>query len=509
MQFSALFLANCKFSEKTPSSVFLQGFLRILKREVIKIKEKIESFSLAKPAKAGIFYITTNIFTKLIALLATPLFTRLLLPSEYGVYSLYISWMGIISVITALGISGGTIYRALGRFDDTREELISNAIGILLLASLALSILTITFSHTAERLMGLPPLINCMLISEVFLNSAETVVFAYHRYKYSYVKICLINLLYAVISVGVAIILVYFTPIKAEARIFSSFFASFILILPLIRPYFRLKKLYKKEIWEYLLRLSLPLLPNALSTALIAQIDKIMIKEYENTAALGKYSIAYSAGFMLTTLTAALYSALQPWLMRKLNSGKLDAAKALTKRIVFLTSLGLLVFLLVIPEIFKLIAAEEYREAEIAVYPLAVAGYLQFISNILAANIIHTEKTGAISAAGLIAFLFNLLSNLFLIPRYGYPAAAVTTAISYLILIAFEFLYLKKNSIEKVIDLKTLYPLSLSALAIPIYFIRSFTASRFIFAFTVIFISLPSLLKFTKDFIKRHNEKTI
>ncbi|MBQ7333406.1 MAG: oligosaccharide flippase family protein, partial [Clostridia bacterium] len=234
---------------------------------MITIKAKLENLTIAKPAKAGIFYITTNVFTKLISLLATPLFTRLLLPAEYGVYSLYISWMGIISVIMALGISGGAIYRALGRFRDNPEDLISSAIGILLISVVALSALALVFG---EWITGLPPHINSMLIFEVFLNSAEMIVFAHCRYKYSYVKICLINLLYAVLSVGVAIILIYFTPIKAEARIYSSFFASLVLILPLIRKYLRPNKLYNKKIWEYLLRLSLPLLPSALSTALIA-----------------------------------------------------------------------------------------------------------------------------------------------------------------------------------------------------------------------------------------------
>ena len=439
---------------------------------MIKIKEKLENREISKPARAGIFYITTNVFTKIVSLLATPLFTRLLPPGEYGVYSLYVSWMGIISAFLALGISGGAIYRALARFGEKREDLISSAIGIFILSAAAFSSLALILNETGEKITGLPPIINCMLIFEVFLNCAESVVFAFLRYRYSYVKICLINLMYAIISVGASVLLIYFTALGGRARIYSSFFTSLALILPLIRPYLKPKKLYKKEISTYLLKLSLPLLPSLLSGALIAQIDKLMIEKYESTAALGKYSIAYSVGFMLTTLTSALYSALQPWLMRKLNSGNTAAARDITKKIILLTSLLLLLFLLTVPEIFKIVASESYRDAEIAVYPLAVAGYLQFISNILASNIIHTEKTGVISIAGIFAFAFNLFSNLILIPLYGYPAAALTTALSYLVLIVFEYVYLKKSPFEGVIDLKALYPLGFGLLAFPIYFFR-------------------------------------
>ena len=506
MEFFFHYLAN---SVNLEFFAFLSKKISHTKREVIKIKERLDSLSIRKPAKAGIFYITTNVFTKLVALLATPLFTRLLLPEEYGVYSLYVSWMGIISVLVALGISGGTIYRALGKFKEERENLISSAIGILFISSAVLLLPCLLFRRAVSALTGLPTLLNCMLILELFLNCAQTVVFAYYRYKYSYVKICLINLLYAVISVGIALALIYFTKIKAEARIYASFFASSVLILPLIKPYLKPKMLRKKEIPEYLLKLALPLLPSALSTALIAQIDKLIIERLSGTAALGKYSIAYSVGFMLTTLTAALYSALQPWLMRKLNSGNTDAARAITKKTIFLTSLGLLIFLLLIPEIFKIIAADAYRDAEIAVYPLAVAGYLQFISNILAANIIHTEKTVAISISGLVAFGFNLVTNIILIPRYSYPAAAVTTALSYLLLILLEYAFLKKQSDARLIDFKALYPLAFCALALPIYFIRTLVASRFIFAAAVVLISLPSLFEFTKAFIERRSEKAI
>jgi O-antigen/teichoic acid export membrane protein len=234
-----------------------------------------------------------------------------------------------------------------------------------------------------------------------------------------------------------------------------------------------------------------------------------MIERFEGTAALGKYSIAYSVGFMLTTLTTALYSALQPWLMRKLNSGNTDAARVLTERIIFLSSLGLLVFLLSVPEIFGIIAAEAYLDAEIAVYPLALAGYLQFISNILAANIIHTEKTGAISVSGLIAFSFNLLSNLFLIPRYSFPAAAMTTALSYLLLIALEYFFLKRYSEGAVVDRRSLRPLCFAILTLPIYFLREFFLSRAIFILAIILFSLPSLIKFIRAFLERKEEKAI
>ena len=115
----------------------------------------------------------------------------------------------------------------------------------------------------------------------------------------------------------------------------------------------------------------------------------------------------------------------------------------------------------------------------------------------------------AISISGLLAFGFNLVTNIILIPRYSFPAAAVTTALSYLLLILFEYTFLKRQTDARLIDFKALSPLALGAFALPIYFMRTLTASRLIFALAVVLISLPRLLEFIKAFLERRNEKAI
>ena len=476
------------------------------KDEVINIK-RTNDFEIAKPAKAGLFYITTNVLTKAIALFTTPLFTRLLLPEEYGVYSLYVSWMGILSVFLALGISGGAVYRGLGKFKGSESEFISSATGILLVPFLALLLVSLIFVNRIKSLTGLPAFAYFLLLLEVFLNSCEMIAFALYRYKYLYLRICVANLLRATLSVGGALFLIYLTPLRAEARILSSFFASLFAVLPNLRGIIKLKKFFDGKIWRYMAKLSLPILPSSIAMTLIAQSDKLIIERYSGAAELGKYSIAYSVGFMLTALSSAALSAIQPWLMRKLNSGAVDSAKALLERIIFLSSMGLLLFLLLTPEIFKIIAGPTYRDAEAAVYALAVAGILQFIGNLISSNLIHAEKTARLSAAALTALIFNVGANLFLIPRFGYKAAAITTAVSYALLIALEYLLLSGIKCEKTVEAKSLSPLMLSLLAIPIYLFREAVAARLIFALAALLCALPSLFLLLKAFIERKGNK--
>lgn len=458
---------------------------------------------IGKPAKAGIFYISTNVLTKAISLLLSPIYTRLLLPSEYGVFSLYVTWCGILTVFISLGISGGAIYRGLGKFSNCESDLISSALGVILCAFGIILFIALALGEALPELTGLAWHVNFIMLGEALLNSGEAVFFSYKRYRYAFGEICLINLIYTVLSQGIAILLIYLTPLGALARIYSSFLVTAVLILPRLVLLARSGKIFSKEILKYLLKLSLPLLPNGIALTLIAQSDKIMIRHTLGTSELGKYSLAYSVGFMITVITGALYSAVQPWIMRKLNVGRTELAASFIKKLVFLSSVGLLFFLLFVPEIFGIIATEEYMDAELCVYPLACAGILQFIANMLSSIIIHGEKTAHLSLFSLSAFFINLILNLMLLPRFGYTTAAFTTAFSYGVLVFFEYRFLKRNAEEELAPDKALSPLLLIFFALPIYLLKNVLISRLFLSLALVLTSLPTVIRAVKEYTRR------
>ncbi len=464
---------------------------------------KHESVPLAKPAKAGIFYIGTNILTKAISLLLSPIYTRLLPPSEYGVFSLYVTWCGILTVLISLGISGGAVYRGLGKFSHRESDLISSALGILFCVFGIILFIALILGTALPKLTGLAWHVNFIMLGEALLNSGEAIFFSYKRYRYAYGEICVINLLYTVLSHGIAILLIYLTPLGASARIYSSFAVTAALVLPKLILVARSGKIFSKEIYEYLLKLSAPLLPNAIALTLIAQSDKIMIRHSLGASALGKYSLAYSVGFMITVITGALYSAVQPWIMRKLNGGKTELASSFIKKLIFLSSAGLLLFLLFVPEIFGIIATGEYMDAELSVYPLACAGILQFIANVLSASIIHREKTARLSLFSLSAFAANLLLNIMLLPRFGYTAAAFTTALAYGILVFLEYSYLKRKNEPGFSEGNALSPLFLLFFSFPIYLLRNVLISRLFLSLALMLFSLPTVIRTVKEYTHR------
>ena len=89
-----------------------------------KIKTRLQRIN--KPAKASLYYTMASIISKGALLAFTPVFTRILSPDEYGIYSLYSSWMGIFTVIETLEISGNLFYAGLGKDEDKDSYLLSS-----------------------------------------------------------------------------------------------------------------------------------------------------------------------------------------------------------------------------------------------------------------------------------------------------------------------------------------------------------------------------------------------
>ena len=80
--------------------------------------------------KAGIWYTIGNIIIKGIPFFTIPIFTRLLTTNDFGIYSIYLSYEEILSVVIGLGISG-TVKIAKFEFKNEFEKYISSVLNLI------------------------------------------------------------------------------------------------------------------------------------------------------------------------------------------------------------------------------------------------------------------------------------------------------------------------------------------------------------------------------------------
>ncbi len=420
---------------------------------VVKHKPKIKSFAMA-----SVWYGAANILSKASAIIFTPIFTRILSPEEYGVYSLYVSWMSVFTVITTLEIHGSVMYRALSAFENEKEVLISSAVGLQGLMSLLSVFLCILLGKFVKRVTALPLSLIITLIFQIFLNSVTGIYFAKKRYEYSYKIPSYINVITGICVPLISLFLITVLGYTGPARIISQLLISLFFSIPIIFIIFKNgRKLFSGAIWKYLIFSALPLLPNYLAASATLQTEKIVIAHTLGEGTLGKYAIAHSAGFILSLLTNALTLSLSPWIIRTVKDGDNERLGILLSGALRLLSLAAPIFFTLIPEVFLFIAGKNYYTAIGAVYPITISVVFIFLSGLLSNALISVKKGGLVSMFSIISLGLSVPLSIYAMKVFGYNGSGFSTLVCYIFLF-FAYCFGCKKYIDKdIFEIKSIF----------------------------------------------------
>ncbi|MGY4686605.1 oligosaccharide flippase family protein [Petrotoga sp. DB-2] len=406
-----------------------------------------------KVVKAGSWYTFTNFFTKGVAFLTIPIFTRLLTPADYGVTSLYASWLSILTVIMSLDLMG-SIGRGKFDFKEDYDGFASSVAFLSFLIFLIFSIILFTFRNTFSAFMGLDLSLFYILIFHSFFGFILSFTNAKFRFEYKYKIVSLVTILTSLVGVALSIYFIFniFETNRALGKISGQFLpisiiGSFYFIFLLSKG----KKFINLKYWKYALLLSIPLIPHNLSGIINAQFDRIIIDRFLGNAPTGIYSFAYNVGMIVTVLLGAANTAWVPWFYEKMENNEYLKIKKRGNLYRDLFTMAYGAILMFSPELIKIMAEESYWEGLIIIPYVFGAYYFQFLYTFEVNVEFFLKKPGLISIGTILSAAINVVLNIWLIPIFGYIAAAVTTLISYIFL--FIFHYLMTNKIIK----KTVY----------------------------------------------------
>lgn len=405
--------------------------------------------TLRLPAKATIYYTLSAALAKAVGILTTPIFTRILSGEDYGKYTFYMSWLGLCTTVCTSVISQAVIYRGLEKFKSEKEKFIFSSFVLGIGFTGAFCLLLFIFSD----ILNLDRRLILFLSIQLFCDIAIAVYQTVRRYEYSYKALSAINALSVVATPLLSALLIFGAKIGYRGRIFALLTVSLMIASPHVARVLKNgKKKFDKKIALYISRRSLPLLPHAVSVAVGAEIDKLMITAFLGAEALAKYSVSHTLGLGIGFAVSALASALYPWVIRKLSSGKTEAVEPISSAI--LTSLGALamVIALFVPETFKFLAPSEYADAQLATIPLLISTIPSFASSFITLGIVHAERSGYTSASAFASVAASALLNTLFIPRLKYIGAALSLLLSSLVTLFVNYIFLKRVKLDKIVS---------------------------------------------------------
>lgn len=467
-----------------------------MKNVIQKGMDKYRHFGA--PVKASVWFTICSIIQKSITLITTPIFTRLLTTSQYGMFTLYQSWFAIVSIFATLNLSAGVYFNGMTNFPEDRDRMTAAFQGLSITATGILFAIYLVDIPFWNQVFGM----NTILMLTMFLQAFFTPAYAFwavqQRYNYKYVAVVTLTLLMAILSPALGVVSVMLSAHKAEARVLSFVLiqvaeGAFFLVLIQVRG----KVFFVKKYWKYALAFNLPLIPHYLSMMVLNQADRILIGKLVGTSQAAIYAVAYQISMMMNVVTSAINSSFVPYTYKQMKAKKYDDIGKNSNFILLLVAVLCLLAMAFAPELVKIFAAPQYMDAIWIMPPTAASVFFIFLYSLYANVEFFFEKTKFIMIASIGGAAVNIGLNYLLIPHFGYYVAGYTTLICYIIFsishYVFHKIVLKEKRVTSAVY-NDKFTLVVSILLILAMFLMLFLYNHIFVRYTAIGLLLVGML---------------
>lgn len=372
----------------------------------------------------------------IIQLISLTLFTRLLLPAEYGKFSLVMTGAGLANAVLYNWIRLGLL-RFRPEYDDNQTVFLSTIFrcyGILCLATGLVGALTLFF--IADPIWKLLVAIGICL---VWITALFEINLQWLRSKMSPMKYGVILTSKSLLAVGLGCLFIYFG-MGPSGVLFGTMIG---MSLPLVAQIYKNTSFIKinvfdKKLFRDLLTYGMPLTATFVLNFIISSSDKFFIAYYLGTNDTGLYSVGYNLGqhtigMILMIVNLGGY----PLIVNVLEKQGVSVAyEKLNDNFIFLLGIGLPATVglsLLARNISGIFLGAEFSEAAQIIIPwIAFSALIGGMKAFYFDLSFHLGKrtVGQVWVA-LFAAMLNICLNLALIPKMGLLGAAYATILSY------------------------------------------------------------------------------
>ncbi len=396
-------------------------------------------------ARAAFWFLICAFLQKGISSITTPIFTRLMTTDEYGQFSVFNTWSGLLAVIITLNLDRSSYTRGLVLYSEDRKEFISSMQGLSFTLTVLSLLIYIPLRNYFNSLLSLTTIQVISMIAIIWLATVFQFWASEQRVVLSYRKLVALTLIVSLVRPSLGILLVNRAKDKVTARILGMVAVDLIAYIGIfIFQIIKGKKFFSFRFWKYAILFNLPLIPHYLSSSVLSGSDRIMISKMVGNSEAGIYNLAYSVSLIMTMFNAALLQTIEPWLYKKIKEKQFEKMSKIAY-MAFIIIAGVNIILISIaPEVIRIFAPPEYYQAIWVVPPVAMSVYFTFIYYFFSVFEFYYEKTQYVMVSTMTSALMNIVLNYILIKLCGYQAAGYTTLFCDMLYAAFHYFFMAK-----------------------------------------------------------------
>jgi O-antigen/teichoic acid export membrane protein len=386
------------------------------------------------------------IASKAIGFLMIPVYTRFLVPRDYGILELLDLLVFFATNFAALGIYGA-VFRFYAAYDseDDKKEVISTALFYTAAGSLVVAAGIIIWAPQIGRaVLGSPsfaPFVRIVALTFFFSNLCE-VPLAYWRAQERSVLFVSVSLLRAILGATALAFSLAVLKWGVKGVLYANLTTCAISGLTLFGlVLFRVPKRMVREKLAEMLRYGAPLVISGLASFILVYSDRFFLRRFGNLTDVGVYGLGYKLAMIVTLVVSGPFSLTWQW--QQFELAKKENAKDLypkiqTYQFLFTVFVGLTVAVLA-KDLLRIVSPASYWGGA-RIVPLIVLCYvLEALRSVMLTGILVRRVTHYLVPIAAIVAFTNLILNYTLISRFLAMGAAVATLISYAVLLALTY----------------------------------------------------------------------
>lgn len=383
-------------------------------------------------------------FTQFVSFLLLPLYTTYLNTSDYGIWDLLLTYITLLIPILSLQLDSAAFRFLIDATNKSKQKNIISSSFLVTCFNILIAVIIFTVVNVFTSINYYIYILLLFVMCAISSFMLQIVRGLGSTLKYS-----VATTITGVTCIILNVILIVFCGLGIKglfiAQIVSNLFCILYLLFSMkIYTYISVNNL-DKELIKKMLSYSLPLIPNGISWWVISVSDRTIISLFLTTAANGIYAISNKLSTIINSFLSIFNLAWSESASRYINSDDAscyytDICNDTISLFSFLTMLLLSFF----PIVFDYVINESYSEAYLYVPILIISALFNAVVQVYSGIYTAKKMTKQIAITSFLAALINIVVNLSLIRNIGLYAAAISTLISYLVIMIYRYIDIKK-----------------------------------------------------------------
>jgi O-antigen/teichoic acid export membrane protein len=388
--------------------------------------------------KDSVFYAIPSIFSRGLAVFLIPLYTRVLSPSDFGSFDLFMAFCTLVNLTVALEVSQGVArYYSSENNPDNKVAFASSAFWFTLFCYAFFLAVSIFFSKDLSFfVMGRDGLSVAYQIGSVyiFLNGVFYLIQNQLRWELRGFHYAVVSLLVTSITAISAVVLTFLLGWGLYGLLLAMACGAFV---GCVNGLLHLKNSFKFTFDSARLRemlvFSSPLVLSGVAVFMTLYIDRLMINHFLSLNEVGLFGFGYRIASMAGLVMVGFKGALPPLIYSNYQVKEMPRSLSSIFRFFVVISLFMILILgLFSSELIMLISAESFYSASSIIVFLTPAILLSNMY-IFAPGISIAKKTYYILYINIVGACLNVVLNFVLIPYLGIVGAAISTFLTYIV----------------------------------------------------------------------------